>query len=269
MAQDAKREAQEHQTPQAKPWRRGRVIHYHGGPITPLTVAHAVWKGRHAFVSFEAPGQVAIAAEICQSFALDNGAFSAWSSGKELDVPGYVAWVDTWRLHPGFDWALIPDVIDGTEEENDAMFAKYMAAGGDLMASVPVWHLHESYERLARLCRTWPRVALGSSGQWSEVGTSGWWQRMGGAMDFICDEDGCPPCKLHGLRMLNPTVFSQIPLASADSTNVAQNHARERKRYHLTHAMGALVLLDRIEHHASAPRWTRTFGTQQNLDLIG
>ncbi len=245
------------------------MIHYHGGPITPLNVASAVWTCRHAFVSYEAPDQVAFAAEICQSFALDNGAFSVWKRGAVLDVPGYVAWVNEWQRHPGFDWALIPDSIDGDEAENDRLFGTFMNAGGDLLRSVPVWHLHESFDRLGRLCRQFPRVALGSSGQWSEVGTSAWWQRMGAAMDAICDSDGRPPCKLHGLRMLNPTVFSQLPLASADSTNVAQNHSRERHLYRLTPAMAGLKIVDRIEQHAAAPRWTRTFGTQQNLDLLG
>jgi hypothetical protein len=148
------------------------------------------------------------------------------------------------------------------------MFARWREVG-DLLRDVPVWHMHESYERLVRLCRTWPRVALGSSGEYADVGTPQWWQRMGGAMDAICDDDGRPPCKLHGLRMLNPTVFSQLPLASADSTNVAQNHGRERKRYALSAAMGALAIADRIEEHASAPRWTRTYGTQMNMDLVG
>jgi hypothetical protein len=245
------------------------MIHYHGGPITPLSVAHAVWKRRHAFVSFERPEQVAFAAELCQSFAIDNGAFSVWRRGATLDVKGYVEFVKEWERHPGFDWALIPDVIDGSEADNDFMFAVYSQAGGDLLRSVPVWHLHESYERLARLCRQWPRVALGSSGEFAEVGTPQWWQRMGGAFDFICDEDGRPPCKLHGLRMLNPTIFSQLPLASADSTNVGQNHGRERKRYALSAAMGALAIVDRIEEHAAAPRWTRTYGTQMNMDLVG
>lgn len=246
------------------------MVHYHGGPITPLSVAHATWKRRHAFVSFENPGQVAFAAEICQSFALDNGAFSKHQAGNgHVDVPAYVAFVQEWEKHPGYDWCVLPDVINGTEDENDHMFTLYRQAGGNLLAGVPVWHLHESYQRLARLCRTWPRVALGSSGEWWQVGSPGWWQRMGGAMDFICDAEGRPPCKLHGLRMLNPTVFSQLPLASADSTNVAQNHGRSRKLYALTAAMGALTILDRIEEHASAPRWTRTYGTQQNLDLVG
>lgn len=245
------------------------MIHYHGGPITPLTVASAAWTARHAFVSFEAPEQIAFAAEVCQSFALDNGAFSVWRRGAVLDVKGYVEWVDEWKRHPGFDWCLIPDVIDGTEADNDAMFAEYRAAGGDLLAGVPVWHMHESLERLARLCRTWPRVALGSSGQWADVGTPDWWQRMGEAMDFLCDDVGRPPAKLHGLRMLNPTVFSQLPLSSADSTNAAQNHSRERRLYRLTPQMAALKIIDRIEQHCSAPRWNRTYGTQQNLDLVG
>lgn len=245
------------------------MIHYHGGPITPLTVAQAVWKGRHAFVSFAWPGQAALAFELCQSVALDNGAFTIWKQGGTMDVAGYVAWVNEWKRHPGFDWALIPDVIDGTEADNDMMFGKYRDAGGELLSSVPVWHLHESIGRLERLCHGFPRVAFGSSGAYADPGSPEWWQRMGEAMDAICDEDGRPPCKLHGLRMLNPTIFSQLPFASADSTNVAQNHARQRRMYRLSPGMAALVLLDRIEHHASAPRWNRTFGTQMNMDLVG
>lgn len=245
------------------------MIHYHGGPIVPIAVASAVWKGRHAFVSYEEPKQVALAAEVCQTFALDNGAFSVWRRGARMDVKGYVRFVNEWKQHPGCDWALIPDVIDGTEEDNYRMFSEYMMAGGDLLRSVPVWHMHESFERLGRLCRTWPRVALGSSGQWSTVGNEEWWQRMGAAMDAVCDDKGRPPCKFHGLRMLNPTVFSQLPLASADSTNMAQNHGRHRKTYALTETMGAIVLAHRIEDHAAAPVWSRTYGTQMNMDLVG
>ena len=44
---------------------------------------------------------------------------------------------------------------------------------------MPVWHLHESLERLQRLARCWRTVALGSSGQWSSPGTGVWWKRMG------------------------------------------------------------------------------------------
>ena len=53
------------------------MIHYHGTPMTPTADMVQAFKGRHAMVSFEHPAQIEIAAEICQSIALDNGAFSA------------------------------------------------------------------------------------------------------------------------------------------------------------------------------------------------
>lgn len=69
-------------------------------------------------ISFANPQTLEMAAEICQSFALDNGAFSLWSSGGEVDVPEYLEWLSRWSTHPGFDWCLIPDKIDGNEPGN-------------------------------------------------------------------------------------------------------------------------------------------------------
>ena len=97
------------------------MIRYHGGPITPSEAALACWRGAHAMVSFSRPEQLAMAAEIAHSFALDNGAYSSWNAGIPTDWKAYVEWVGEWETHPGFDWALIPDVIDGTEDENDVM----------------------------------------------------------------------------------------------------------------------------------------------------
>jgi hypothetical protein len=60
------------------------VIHYHGMPITPTTAAaKAVFSG-HAFVSFRYPEQLGIVLDVAQSFAVDNGAFSAWRSGSPV-----------------------------------------------------------------------------------------------------------------------------------------------------------------------------------------
>ena len=58
------------------------MIPYHGLPITPATAAVRAIKEGHAFVSFRYPEQLAIALEVAQSFAVDNGAFSAWRSGQ-------------------------------------------------------------------------------------------------------------------------------------------------------------------------------------------
>lgn len=247
------------------------MIHYHGGPITPKAVAVEAWTRGHAMVSFAYPAQVPLAAEVCQSFVLDNGAFSLWGKGQSVDVPAYDAWVREWHRHPGFDWCLIPDIIDGTEDENNELIQSWALSK---TLSVPVWHLHESLDRLHWLATCWPRVALGSSGEYANPGTSRWWGRMAEVMATVCDEFGRPKAKLHGLRMLDPTIFSHLPLSSADSTNVAQNHGKDTKwngtYTPLDEATRALVLARRIESHASAARWSaETCGIQKNLELVG
>lgn len=249
------------------------MIRYHGSPVWPTEAAVGLYSRRHACVSFAGPEQLPLVAEVCQSFILDNGAYSAWTKGKELDFDGFTRWVREWMHHPGFDWCLIPDSIDGGESENLKLIARFQQAG--LMnVGVPVWHMHESLERLGILVNAYPRVALGSSGQYATVGSEEWWQRMHEAMEVACYPDGRPRVKLHGLRMLNPTVFSHLPLASADSTNVARSIAHDKDwvgRYQpVTKMQRALVLAERIESHVCAVRWCRpAYGTQQNLELIG
>lgn len=107
------------------------MIHYHGLPITPASAALAAISGGHAFVSFRYPEQLGIALEVCQSFAVDNGAFSAWKSGKPVaDWTRYYEWVAFLHRLPSFDFAVIPDVIDGDEAANDAPLAEWPWRGG-------------------------------------------------------------------------------------------------------------------------------------------
>ncbi len=92
------------------------MIHYHGLPITPATAALRAISGGHAFVSFRHPDQLALALEATQSFAVDNGAFSAWKSGNPVeDWSPFYDWVQGLCRYPSFDFAVIPDVIDGND----------------------------------------------------------------------------------------------------------------------------------------------------------
>lgn len=234
------------------------MIHYHGIPITPEAAAAQILLRRHAMVSFAHSEQIELIADACQSFALDNGAFSAWRAGVPVtDWTAFYEWVTQWRQHPGFDWFLIPDVIDGTEAANDAL----VSCSTWSPHGVPVWHLHESLERIERLI-AWGfhRIAIGSSGMFTRIGTPAWWRRMAEAMSVFCDEQGRPRVKLHGLRMLDPYVFASFPFASADSTNVARNiglDGRWTGSYPPATKTGrGVVLADRIEAINSAPRWS-------------
>lgn len=249
------------------------MIHYHGTPITPIDVATRALRGRHAMVSFAHPEQIDAVAEVCQSFVLDNGAFSAWKRGAQTDWPAYADWASHWGQHPGCDWAIIPDEIEGDEAANDDLIDLW-AEWAPNVEGVPVWHYHESIARLERLASAHRRVALGSSGDYAVVGTNRWWARTAEAMAAICDEHGRPRCKLHGLRMLDPTVFSHLPLASADSTNVARNVGIDSRwtgpYVPASKTMRALVIMDRVEAHASAMRWCNTSrGVKQNRLLFG
>lgn len=246
------------------------MIHYHGLPMTPSLAVLRAMHGHHAMVSFERPDQIAEATEVCQTIALDNGAFSAWRSGKPHDFEAYQNWVGDWLRHPAVDWCVIPDVIDGTEQQNDELLAAWAHPAA---LSVPVYHLHESMERLTRLVDgTYPRLALGSSGRFANPGSTSWWERIAEVMRVVCDSDGRPRVKLHGLRMLNPAIFSHVPLASADSCNVARNIGIDSK-WTGTYTPNskitrAIVMIDRIEAHASARRWcTASSGVQQNMEL--
>jgi hypothetical protein len=228
------------------------------------------FSGRHAMVSFEHPEPIEIATEVCKSVVLDNGAFSAWKAGRAYDFGGYVEWCKKWLKHPAVEWCVIPDIIDGGEGANDMQLHKWFYG----LNGIPVYHMHESLGRLERLVKRYQRVALGSSGEWSHPGSIDWWRRIAEMMQVACDSDGMPLCKLHGLRMLDPVIFSHLPLSSADSCNVSRNVGID-KAWHgpyapRSRAMRALILMERIEAHASAARWAPgTGGVQQNFELIG
>jgi len=84
---------------------------------------------------------------------------------------------------------------------------------------------------------------------------------MSMAMDVACDDERRPRAKLHGLRMLDPRIFTQLPFSSADSTNAAVNcGSKERFGMYLPPTAGqrAAVIADRIESNNSAPVWLRT-----------
>ena len=179
-----------------------------------------------------------------------------WRRGRTIEFDRYYSWVDRWIRHPGCDFAVIPDSIGGDEGENDELLERWPF---ERWHGCPVWHMHESLRRLRRLATQWPRVAIGSSGSYATPGTDAWWQRMKSAMRSCCDASGTPRTRLHGLRMLNPELFSKLPLSSADSTNVSRNVQFDSKwsgpYVPKSRRVRGLVLVDRIESQNAAAAW--------------
>ena len=192
------------------------MIHYHGTPITPITALYEL-AGRHFCVSHQRPDDVARCHQIGQSVMLDNGAFSKWKSGKETNWKEYYKWAEQWLGFPT-TWAVIPDVIDGGSQLQDALVREWPFGH----KGAPVWHMDEPMYRLLALIDKWPRVCIGSTAEFAAVMSPIWQRRM----DEMWNEVSRGRRFLPNLHMLRGMQLSgrQWPFASVDSTDIAQNH---------------------------------------------
>lgn len=138
---------------------------------------------------------------------------------EKTDWFDYYEWSDKWLAYQT-TWAVIPDVIMGDDESNDALIKQWPHG----QRGAPVWHMHESIDRLKRLCDEWQRVCIGSSAEYKTVGSSQWHGRMCEAMNAICST-GRVPTWLHMLRGMAAAQWG-YPFASVDSTDIARNHHR-------------------------------------------
>tara|TARA_R110000787_G_scaffold193035_8_gene304619 strand:+ start:3277 stop:3906 length:630 start_codon:yes stop_codon:yes gene_type:complete len=173
--------------------------------------------GRHLLVSHAYPRAVAISHEIAQTVLLDNGAFSVWRSGKKADWAAFYNWTDVWLDSPT-TWAIIPDVIDAGEAAQDELIKQWPHG----KRGSPVWHMDEPIDRLLRLTDEWPRVCVGSAGEWPNVGTDSWHQRMTTVFNQLAKRGRLP--WIHGLRMQG--VGHLYPYGSVDSADIARNNNR-------------------------------------------
>jgi hypothetical protein len=194
------------------------LIHYHGTPITPIKAIETMG-GMHFCVSYARPDNLKRCLRLGQSLMLDNGAFSAKTRGLPFDINGFYEWVEPLLAHP--HWAVVPDVIDGTVEQQKQMVKTWPFRKE---FGMPVWHLGLPISYLLELCDTWGRVCFGSAGEYWQIGTPKWSGKMDEAFNAMTNTFGRQLPWVHGLRMLGMSA-GPWPLASADSTNVAQNHS--------------------------------------------
>lgn len=219
------------------------MIHYHGTPITPVAALYKL-AGRHFCVSHAAPQDVARCHAIGQSVMLDNGAYSKWRNRLRkleltvkvidgevilgdgemiVDWTPYYAWADKWLGYPS-TWAVIPDVIDGGSQMQDALVREWPFGH----RGAPVWHMDEPMHRLLKLCGEWPRVCIGSTAEYAVVLSDPWKRRMDECWNALAAEHRHLP-NVHMLRGMQLS-GREWPFASVDSTDVAQNHNRTREK---------------------------------------
>lgn len=194
------------------------TIHYHGTPITPRAQLLRM-AGEHFCVSFVRPDDAEMCLSIGQSVLWDNGAFSLYTRGEVIDEHALYRWLEPRLHHP--HRAIVLDRIGGDVLEQREMLARWPFPRS---LSWPVWHLDKPFDYLFELVDTWPAVCLGSAGAYWDLASTAWERRMDAVFDQLSRRGQMP--WVHGLRMLGQ-VGRRWPLASADSTNVAQNWNRD------------------------------------------
>ena len=191
------------------------MIHYHGTPIWPRQELHKM-AGKHFCVPFEQPRDIDWCIQHGQSVMLDNGAFSAFTKGKIVDFKEYEKWLEPYLYPP--NWAIIPDVIDGSVEEQKLLLRSFRHLPKHLVA--PVWHMSLSVDWLLELADNYERFCFGSSGSYWQVGSDSWCRRADEAWNALTLRGH--KSWVHMLRGLSLS-GDKYPFASADSTNVARN----------------------------------------------
>jgi len=95
---------------------------------------------------------------------------------------------------------------------------------------------------------------------------------MAVAIRAISDKEGRPLVKIHGLRMLNPAIFTKFPFASADSTNIGRNIGIDKswKGNYMptTKEARAMTMRSRIESFNSPARWAFQIPETQQGSLL-
>lgn len=229
------------------------MIKYHGTPITPFDIFNKYMKDRNVLIPFPDKRDFNRATEYASKIIIDNGAFSVWKKGIKIDWNDYYDWIDT--VINDIEYFFIPDVIGGTEQENDMLIEsckeRYKNRRSTFYKAIPVWHVDESLNRLAELVLNFGYIAFGSSGEYSVLGTKEWHNKVSEAMSVCCDTDGKPKVKIHMLRCLNKNIFKHYPFYSGDSTTFAQNHKKYYNKYKDTETDGRIYLLNSLHKYNS------------------
>ncbi len=224
-----------------------------GTPVTPKGLLPSL-AGSSFCVSFADPRDLDRVIELVgqdEILLLDNGAFSIWNAkrrGAKLaprlrfdDFGDYRAafwtWANTAQDYSPQAIAVIPDVIQGSEEEN-LLELSWALRGDDSLAWFPertmsIWHMNESLDFLETQARLMNFVGFGSCSEFDVTGTTqerlAYRARLAEASEVIdqVERDHGRRPWIHLMRGLG--VFPEFTrFDSADSTNIAVNHSRHK-----------------------------------------
>ena len=143
---------------------------------------------------------------------VDSGAFSAFTSGVEVDLQEYIEFCHQWKDR--FDVIASLDVIGDWKKtaENHQVMRK------EGIESIPTFHIGEPYSALRRMVQDDEYIALGIAGRQSERSLMFNWLTK--CFSIIAHER--PKCRVHGFALTGFDVMDSFPWYSVDSSSWIQ-----------------------------------------------
>ena len=141
---------------------------------------------------------------------LDSGAFSAFTRKKDIDIEEYIDFI---KENERFLESYINlDVIGSAEKSWENQ--KYLESRG--LNPLPVFHHSDDFKWLDK-CLEYDHFCLGGI---ADTPTNA--KRvpfLDKCFRAICDKDGIPKSKIHGLGVTSPSLLRRYPFYSVDSTS--------------------------------------------------
>lgn len=145
-------------------------------------------------------------------YILDSGAFSAYTKGVTIDIDAYCDFI---KEHEDFiDHYIVLDVIGCAEKSLENQ--KYMENRG--LKPLPVFHQGDNWSYLEHYIKNYEYVCI-SPLSYSAGGESmvTWLDKV--FSEYICDKDGYPKVKTHGLGLTTVNMLIRYPWYSVDSAS--------------------------------------------------
>lgn len=145
---------------------------------------------------------------------LDSGAFSAWSKGKEISLEAYMRFIDEHKELVEVYCNL--DVIG----DDEATWRNQEIMEKEGYSPLPVFHLEEAIKQnfhYLHRCLEYPYFCLGGMAKGYTTNQRQFF--MDRCWKIICDPDGWPKAKVHGLGMAAPRLMIRYPWYSVDTTS--------------------------------------------------
>lgn len=145
---------------------------------------------------------------------LDSGAFSAFTKGVQVDLPGYCRYIQQ-----NSDIISVASVLDGIGDAQ-LTWENQHAMQQHGVTPLPCFHYGEPTEYLDAYVENYEYITLGGMVPISTPQLKIWLDRMWSK--HLTDENGKPRCKVHGFGLTSVPLMERYPWYSVDSSSWVQ-----------------------------------------------